>query len=60
MNSAACDNEEVIIKLEEKKMSKEEIDEKVRLETNIVLDYPIGIQILGETQNCFLNPDRYG
>ena len=34
MNSAACDNEEVIIKLEEKKMSKEEIDEKVRLETN--------------------------
>ena len=34
MNSATCDNEEVIIKLEEKKMSKDEIDEKVRMETN--------------------------
>ena len=34
MNSASCDSEEVIIKLEEKKMSKEEIDEKVRIETN--------------------------
>lgn len=34
MNSASCDNEEVIIKLEEKKLSKDEINEKVRMETN--------------------------
>ena len=34
MNSASCDNEEVIFKLEEKKMSKDEINEKIRLETN--------------------------
>ena len=34
MNSASCDNEEVIIKLEEKTISKEEINDKVRLETN--------------------------
>lgn len=31
MNSASCDNEEVIFKLEEKKMSKDEINEKIRL-----------------------------
>ena len=34
MNTASCDNEEVIIKLEEKKLSKDEIDEKIRMETN--------------------------
>ena len=34
MNSASCDNEEVVIKLEEKKLSKDEINEKVRMETN--------------------------
>ena len=34
MNSASCDNEEVIIRLEEKTISKEEINENVRLETN--------------------------
>ena len=36
MNSASCDNEEVIIKLEEKKMDKDEINEKLRIETNIL------------------------
>ena len=34
MNSASCDNEEVIIKFEEKKMKKEEIDENIRMEIN--------------------------
>ena len=34
MNSASCDNEEVIIQLDEKKMNKEKIDDKVRIETN--------------------------
>jgi len=36
MNSAYCDNEEVIFKLAEKKMSKDEINEKVRVETNLL------------------------
>ena len=36
MNSPSCDNEEVIIKLEEKKMDKDEINEKLRIETNIL------------------------
>ena len=36
MNSASCDNEEVIFKLSEKKMNKDEINEKVRIETNIL------------------------
>ena len=36
MNSASCDNEEVIFKLEEKKMAKDEINERVRIETNIL------------------------
>ena len=36
MNSASCANEEVIFKLEEKKMSKDEINEKIRLETNVL------------------------
>ena len=36
MNSASCDNEEVIFKLEEKKMEKDEINERVRIEANIL------------------------
>ena len=36
MNSASCDNEEVIFKLEEEKMAKDEINERVRIETNIL------------------------
>ena len=36
MNSASCDNEEAIFKLEEKKLAKDEINERVRIETNIL------------------------
>ena len=36
MNSASCDNEEVIFKLKEKKMEKDEINERVRIEANIL------------------------
>ena len=36
MNSASCDNEEVVFRLEEKKMEKDEINERVRIETNIL------------------------
>ena len=36
MNSATCDNEEVIIEFKEKKMDKDEIDEKLRTEINIL------------------------
>ena len=36
MNSASCDSEEVIFKLEEKKLEKDEINERVRIETNIL------------------------
>ena len=36
MNSASCDNEEVVFKLDEKKMEKDEINERVRIETNIL------------------------
>ena len=34
MNSASCDNEEVIFKLKEKKMDKDEINERIRIEAN--------------------------
>ena len=37
MNSATCENEEVIFKLKEKKMDKDEINEKVFIETNILI-----------------------
>ena len=37
MNSASCDNEEVIIKFKKKNMNKDEINEKVRIETNSLL-----------------------
>ena len=37
MNSASCDNEEVIFKLEEKKMSKDEINEMVLIDNNILI-----------------------
>ena len=36
MNSASCDNEEVVFKLDEKEMGKDEINERVRIETNIL------------------------
>ena len=36
MNSASCDNEEVIVALDEIKMNKDEINDKVRKETNIL------------------------
>ena len=37
MNSATCENEEVIFILKEKKMDKDEINEKVFIETNILI-----------------------
>ena len=36
MKSASCDEEEAIFKLEEKKLAKDEINERVRIETNIL------------------------